>query len=296
MFLCCPRAVALLAIPLVTTACIGAELDAELDEEAAEPIGEAEGAIVSSNSMLPNAMSKNALSSSALNPAALSPNPLTWAGLSANARAALQNPGSNGALSRELLRYVVSCALRPNQSFSFSWNDGGTVRSETYRGDLAIADWWVYGPLADPFYQRWMSGCLASRTNWYGVSVLISLRSSQPFMSSGTTERNSYTVREGAFWGNLFSSTPYLRACYSPAGVARARTLQRDCAAGHLDVNPGTGASTTQACGPIAIVGSCDTVCSGVSNNGGFYSQCLENPAISSTVRTDQVVTSFLPP
>ncbi|WP_437964415.1 hypothetical protein WMF04_32470 [Sorangium sp. So ce260] len=292
MFLCCPRTVALLAIPLVTTACIGAEID----EEAEEPIGEAEDAVVSTNSILPNALYKNALNSIALTPAALGPNPLTWAGLSQSARAAVQNPGSTGELSRELLRYTVSCALRPDQSLSVTWNDGGTVRSATYQGDLGIADWWVYGPLADPFYQRWISACLASRTNWYGVSVMISLRSNQPFMSSGTTERDSYTVREGAFWGNLFSSTPYLRACYAPAGVPRARALKRDCAAGHLNVDPGSGASTTQPCGPIAIAGSCDTLCNVVSNNGGFYSQCLDNPAISSTARTDQVVTSFLPP
>lgn len=292
MYLCCMRTVALLAIPLVTTACIGAEIDEEFEE----PIGEAEDAILAGNSLLSNALTNNALTSNALSPAALSPNPLTWAGLSSSARAALQDPGSDGALSRDLLRYVVSCALRPDQSLSVSWNDGATVRSETYQGDLGIADWWMHGPLDDAFYQRWISGCLASRTNWYGVSVLISLRSSQPFMSSGTTERDSYTVREGAFWGNLFSSTPYLRACYSPAGVARARALKRDCAAGHLGVDPGSGASTTQACGPIAIAGSCDKVCSVVSTNGGFYSQCLDNPEISSTARTDQVVTSFLPP
>ncbi|WP_437827240.1 hypothetical protein [Sorangium sp. So ce1153] len=295
MFLCCTRTVALLAIPLVTTACIGAELDDEFEE----PIGEAEGAVISSNSILPNALHKNSLNSTstALTPGALSPTALTWASLSWSARGALQDPGTNGNLSRELLRYVVSCALRPNQSFSFSWTDSsGAVHPETYHGDLAIADWWVYGPLNDPFYQRHMSACLAARTNWYGVSVLISLRSNQPFMASAATERSSYTVREGAFWGNLFSSTPYMRACYSPAGVNRARALKRDCAAGHLNVDPGSGATTTQACGPIAIAGSCDTVCSVVNADGGYYSQCLDNPAIPGSARTDMVVTSFLPP
>ncbi|WP_437721030.1 hypothetical protein [Sorangium sp. So ce861] len=195
------------------------------------------------------------------------------------------------------MRYTVSCGLRPDQSLSFSWTDsGGTVRSETYRGDLGIADWWVYGPITDPYFQSWISACLLSRTNWYGVSVQISLRSGQSFLASGATERASYTVREGAFWGNLFGSTPYAHACYSPTGVARARALKRDCAAGHMDVDPRTGASTTQPCGPIAIAGSCDTVCSVVSSDGGFYAQCLDNPANPYSARTDQVVTSFLPP
>jgi hypothetical protein len=288
-----PRVSVLLAVPLATAACIGAEID----EESEELVGMAEGELISSNSMLPNALHRNALTSTALAPNMLGQTALTWAALTGAARAALQDPGTNGNLSRELLRYVVSCALRPNQTFSFSWTDAsGAVRSEVYPGGLGIADWWVYGPLTDPLPQRYISACLAARTNWYGVSVQISLRASQTSLASSVPERDSYKVREGAFWGNLFSGMPYLRACYSPAGAARARELQRDCAAGHLSVDPVSGASTAQACGAIAIAGSCDMLCNSVSSDGGFYSGCVENPAVSSWVRTDLVITSFLPP
>ncbi|WP_437332295.1 hypothetical protein [Sorangium sp. So ce394] len=297
MFLCWTRTVALLAIPLVTTACIGAEIDDEADEELEEPIGEAEGAVVAGNGALSNIINRNALLSGALTPSLLGANALKPSALSAAALAAIQDPGPQGTLSRQLLQYVVSCALRPDQSFSFTWTDsGGTSRQETYSGYLGIVDWWVYGPLTDPFYQRYISACLAARTNYYGVPVMISLRASQVSMGSSWNERSTYSVREGAFWGNLFTSTPYLRACHSPAGVARARALKRDCAAGHIKPDPGTGAPITEPCGPIALAGSCDTVCEAVVADGGFYSQCLDNPAISSSARTDVVITSFLPP
>ncbi|WP_437630524.1 hypothetical protein [Sorangium sp. So ce854] len=294
LFLCCPRTVALLAIPLVTTACIGAELDEEPDEWA----DEAEGAMVIGNGLTLNRLALNALTQTALTPLTLSQRALTPGSLSPSSRAAIQDPGPGGALSRELLRYVVSCALRPDQSFSFTWTDSdGVAHAETYAGNLGIADWWVYGPLADPFYQRWISACLASRTNWYGVSVNLSLRGSQVPLASPAAERSAYPVREGAFWGNVFGSTPYLRACHSPSGVSRARSLKRDCAVGHLAADPATGGQVAQPCGPIALAGSCDTICNSVpAENGGYYFRCLDNPATSSTDYTEVVITSFLPP
>ncbi|KYF65818.1 hypothetical protein BE15_36245 [Sorangium cellulosum] len=294
MFLCCTRTVALLAIPLVTTACIGAEIDEQPDEL----IEEAEGAVVVGNSLIANRLALNALTQTALTPLTLSQGALTPGSLSWSSRAAIQNPGTDGALSRELLRYVVSCALRPDQSFSFSWTDsGGVSHAETYAGNLGIADWWAYGPLSDPYFQRWISACLASRTNWYGVSVNISLRGTQTPLASPAAERSAYTVREGAFWGNVFSSTPYLRSCHAPEGIHRARSMMRDCAAGHLATDPATGGTVTQACGPIALTGSCDTICNREPDAiGGYYSRCLDNPATSSTAYSEVVITSFLPP
>ncbi|WP_437995676.1 hypothetical protein WMF26_31150 [Sorangium sp. So ce185] len=290
--------VVLLAVSLATTACIGADID-EASEEFVEV---EESAAVADNGILANALSPNALSPNGVIPNALSPNALSPNALSPNALApkaltSIRNPELGGALSRELVRYVVSCALRPDQSFAFSWTDSiGVVHPETYRGELGIADWWMYGPLTDPFYQRWLTACLASRMNWYGKSVRISLRGMTTALGSSSSERSAYTVREGAFWGNVFSSTPYLHACYSPAGVTRARAMERDCAAGHLSVDPVTGATTAQPCGTLAIVGSCDAVCNQVNADGGYYTGCLDQPVVSPSARTSSVITSFLPP
>ncbi|WP_433926806.1 hypothetical protein AB3662_28290 [Sorangium cellulosum] len=281
-----------------TTACIGAEID---DEDSEELVDVDASATVAGNGFLPNALIPNALIPNALIPNALIPNALIPNALIPNALSqkalgAIRDPGTSGSLSRELLRYIVGCALRPDQSFAFSWTDSnGVVHPETYRGELGLAHWWASFPIAgDTYVQRMMTACLASRANWYGVSVMISLRNNEaPSLAS---ERTTYTVREGAFWGNVFSTTPYLQACYSPSGVARARQVQRDCAAGHLNVDPVTGATTNQPCGAIEIVGSCDAVCNSVDSVGGFYRGCLDRAATSPSVRTDQVITSFLPP
>ncbi|WP_437826487.1 hypothetical protein [Sorangium sp. So ce1153] len=295
MVFSCARIVALLAVPLVTAACIGAEVD----EESEELLGEDQSAIESDNGFLPNALNMNALNMNALNMNALNMNALNPTALSSASLASIKNSGPSGALSRDLMRYLVSCSLRPDQTFSFSWTDSaGVVHPEVYRGELGIAHWWATGAITnDTYVQRQITACIAARVNWYGVHVTISLRNAETAsMGSSPAERAAYTVREGAFWGNLFASTPYVRSCYSPAGVARARQLQRDCAAGHVTVDPATGATTTQQCGPMTIVGSCDVLCNRVDANGGFYAGCLENPATSAWVRTDVVVTSFLTP
>ncbi|WP_437928553.1 hypothetical protein WMF37_04680 [Sorangium sp. So ce291] len=256
--------------------------------------------MISQNGILPNALTVNALTVNALTVNALTVNALTVNALNTNALASLKNPEPNGFLSREFMRYLVGCALRPDQAFSFSWTDSaGVVHPEVYRGELGIAHWWATGAIPnDTYIQRQITACIAARTNWYGVHVTLSLRSAESSSTgSSPAERAAYTVKEGAFWGNLFASTPYVRSCYSPAGVARARQLQRDCAAGHVSVDPVTGATTTQQCGPMTIVGSCDTLCNRVDSTGGFYAGCLENPAGASPwVRTDVVVTSFLTP
>ncbi|AUX24459.1 hypothetical protein SOCEGT47_049970 [Sorangium cellulosum] len=299
MELCCTRLAALLVVPLVTTACIGAELDAD-----SEALLEAESALESGNGFLLNALTPNALTPNALTPNALTPNALTPNALTPNALSAIKNPGANGALSRELLRYTVSCALRPDQTFSFSWTDSdGDVRQEVYRGELGYAPWWTTTPLGTPYsdntyVQSQITACLAARMNWYGVSVSISLRNNE--MATNPAERTAYPVREGAFWGNVFATqeAPFLRACYSsdPGSTARARQMQRDCAVGHLSVDPVTGATTVQQCGPMVIVGSCESVCNGSDYTNRFYRGCLKNPSVSPWERWDQVMTTFLTP
>ncbi|WP_437893594.1 hypothetical protein [Sorangium sp. So ce124] len=300
MVLCCARSVAVLALPLLTAACIGAELDEQAEGLVGEEelVGEAEGAFETDNGYLANALNFNALNFNALNFNALNFNALNFNGMDPNARASILNPGANGALARDLLRYIVSCSLGPAQTFSFSWTDsGGVVHPEAYRGSLGIAPWWSSSGIAnDTFHQRLITACVAARTNWYGVSVMVSLRDDYNGLGTQPSEISTYTVREGAFWGNLFSSTPYVRACYSPGGVTRARQMMRDCAAGHVTVDPATGATTVQGCGPMVILGSCDTLCSGVDTTRGFYRQCLEDPSIWPWLRTDLVVTSFLTP
>ncbi len=108
MVLYCARSVAVFALPLLTAACIGAELDGQAEEL----VGEAEGELIAQNGFLQNSLSMNSLSMNSLSMNSLSMNSLSMNSLSMNSKSAIQNPGETGTLARELLRYVVSCSLR----------------------------------------------------------------------------------------------------------------------------------------------------------------------------------------
>jgi hypothetical protein len=150
--------------------------------------------------------------------------------LVANARtpsalAAIKDAGTGGTLSRLFVKYAVGCAFVPSQSFSFSWTDTeNVIHNEVYYGILGIAPDWAKGSLSKAD-QEMVSACLAGRTNYYGTSVTISMRSLQSPLKTlvGSEELTEYPYVEGGFWGNLFTKTPYLSACYNTADVSRSR-------------------------------------------------------------------------
>jgi hypothetical protein len=251
-----------------------------VQEEEEGVVGIAPSALEFVNALNPNALNPNALNPNALDPSALSPAAL----------GAIQAPDAGGDLSRQLLRYVVSCAFDASQSFSFSWTDSeGTVHDEVYWGLLGLAPQWATSTLNPP-KQQFISACLASRTNWYGASVTISSRGDPSAINkTDSPELSTYTRLEGAFWGNLFAPSPYLNACYNEANRDHARSLSRDCAAGHLD-----GSGPAQPCGMINIVGSCDSACEPLKQRGMYYPSCASN--VNGTVdSTAKVITVFLP-
>ncbi len=242
-----------------------------------EAIGVAEDAYVAQNALVPNALVPNALVPNALVPNALVPNALTFTSLSQASQTAITDPGPAGDLSRSFLKYAVSCAFAPNQSFSFSWTGSDqSQHSENYEGELGLATGWEDGPLSDT-EKAWVSACLASRANYYGVSVTISMRGPHSNLSAGLTEQLAYPTREGAFWGNLFASTPALYACHIGSNIDFSRSRMRDCAAGHLEDEVIT------PCGMIQIVGDCRDVCDTNLLGIGAYPSCGSNPQAITT-------------
>ncbi|MCK6590445.1 MAG: hypothetical protein HUU21_14030 [Polyangiaceae bacterium] len=238
------------------------------------------------NALTPNALTPNALTPNALTPNALTPNALTPNSLSPNAMAAIQAPEDDGAVSRKVLEYTVGCALDPTQSFSFAWIDAqGNAQSETYWGALGLATSWADKPL-NKKDEEWVSACLASRINRYGVPVMISVRGKHPGLHKpDPSELTTYAMEEGAFWGNLFSSTPRLFACYYGPNADYARSQLRDCAAGHVEPNGGIS-----ECGIVEIVGACEDVCQSLHNSGKYRPKCQAPGATSS----NNVITTFL--
>jgi hypothetical protein len=274
-----------------------------VEQREGEAVGTAESAAITSNAITSNAITSNAITSNAITSNAITSNAITSNAITSNAitssaltpnamlMSALQDPGPTGDLSRMFFQYTVGCALAPTQSVSFSWTDSqGAVHNETYAGSLGVATEWATGPLNESG-QKIVSACLASRTNWYGVHVAISLRSSYDAIAQNTTtaELAAYPYVEGAFWGNLFAPTPYLNTCYNTADVAHSRAAQRDCAAGHVNAD-----GTIASCGMINIVGPCSSVCWPL-DAGGAYPFCLAHPGTQDYSITTRVITTALP-
>jgi hypothetical protein len=268
-------------ILLVATGCVAPEQAPEAGDET-EELGSSADELASGNALSFNALSFNALSFNALSFNALSHN-----ALSREAASALKDPGERGDLFRTLVKYTVSCALRESQSFRFSWTDlSGATHNEVYPGHLGLAHRWDRRKL-DEEGKQMVSACLAAHTNRYGVSVRVSMRSWQnPLRCEvGSDELDEYPHVEGAFWGNLFSETPYLRACYDATNVDVSRSAKRDCAAGH----PGADGDL-ESCGMIEIVGSCKEYCGKLDRKEQFYKSC-DDP---DSGRTRYVITTAL--
>jgi hypothetical protein len=269
---------------MVSAACGG---PFEIDTES---VGVAASAVEQGNALNPNALNPNALNPNALDPNALALSALSPNVLSPDALSAIQAPDEGGSLSRELLRYAVSCAFDATQSFTFSWTDAlGAVHAETYRGLIGLATSWSQQPLST-LGQQWVSACLAARANWYGAPVAISSRAQHPALNKAeTAELSLYPNEEGAFWGNLFADPPRLYACDHGPNNDHSRDLLRECAAGHV-VEPWS----IEECGIIDIVGRCDLVCEPLHPNGVYHPSCDDTPGDEQPA-SSKVITVFLP-
>lgn len=276
-------------IPLIVLAGTGCGEDGEWLEG---PLGEAKSALEAGNALNPNALNPNALNPNALKPNALAVGALSLVALAPQALTAILDPGPDGALSREHLRYTVECALESSQSFRFGWIDAsGVYHDEIYTGVLGLVRSWAWGPL-DGEGQRWISACLAARTNYYSVPVMLSSRGpTKAINKQNSPELSTFTREEGAFWGNIYGGSPALYACHVPENDAGSRAALRDCAAGHID--PTTG--SIQACGAIQRLGSCDTYCEPIApKNGIYHPSCFTDPANRSATMNLQPITVFL--
>lgn len=270
------RTIPTLIVCATITACGGAF------EPDAESVGDATEALLN-----PNALDPSAQNPSALKPSMLAAGALSLGALSPAALAAIQMPGIDGDRSRQLLRYTVSCALAPTDSFSFTWTDADDlVHQESYPGLLGLAvNWRDRAPSSSD--QKWVSACLSARVNWHGVSVTISSRASHPVLNNtGAPEIASFDMEEGAFWGDLFVDSPRLYACNYGPNKDYARSQLRDCAAGHLNEQV-----QEESCGMIRIVGDCRDRCDALHPNGVYRSNCW---AWLPWLTTSQVISVFL--
>ena len=177
--------------------------------------------------------------------------------------ALVATPLLDTAGSREILRYVVRCAL----------GEGTTVTSAgglQFQGSLGLAEGWTAQGLGTSG-QRWVTACLLQELNGLGVHVNIMFEGSHPRLDPRPGQDISdYTVKDATMFGNVF--VPGLLkafACIEPdiglqCGVDLSlHTLERLC-----------GLSPT--CG-VTFLGLCGLLC---TNDAGGDPSCSTAPLV----------------
>jgi hypothetical protein len=204
-------------------------------------------AVVVENALTANALTANALTANALTANALTANALTANALTANA---LTANGLRDPLSREFLKYVVSCALDDGDEVSVKV-DGTRY---TFPGSLGLApEWGKKNGSCDGSCQRWVSACVLARVDAAGVKRDISIRGANWALMPEKNELRKYTEREATYFGNLFVKGQPRYFCLSPGQDSN----QRVCGDSMSDC-------------PMTVVGSCDDACLFDGIFGGF--------------------------
>jgi hypothetical protein len=215
-----------------------------------------------------NALSLNAMDLKSLDLYDLHLDTLAASALSERSIDAIQASGTNGAYAREFVRYAVGCAFDATQTFAFSWTEGQTVHNEIYPGSLGLATSWATTPLTAT-QRAAVSACLLARVNYYGTTVVISLRGPQSgFNQSPPSEVETFSALEGAFWGDVFGTSPVTYSCHHGANITVSRAKSRVCAAGHLN------GINVEDCGNIKIVGDCAMYCQTLLSGGTYFPAC----------------------
>jgi hypothetical protein len=215
----------------------------------------------SSSALVENALTANALTANALTANALTANALTANGL--------RDP-----LARELLKYIVSCALDDLDSVTIRI-DGIRYR---FDGELGLAPQWgdEHGS-CDGSCQRWVSACVLARVDAAGVKREISIRGDNRALWPEWGEVRGYPIREAAYYGNLFATGQPRFLCLSPGQKGDERVC---------------GPSLTDC--PMTVVGSCKDAC----DDTGFlrdFEGCSDAGRVGRGHEYQEVVTVFLP-
>lgn len=177
---------------------------------------------------------------------------------------------------RDVLTYLLQCALSPTQSLTLTDSTGV---SWTFFGQIGVAPAWTTRALTVS-EQRWTTACLLSRVNYYGVAVNLSLQGALPVLKTTAADK-PYTSLDGGFYGNLFDpSGPLMYACDGPS-----TSTVRICA----DPDPATNGTRTM-CGFVAT-GTCAAACSVTT---GTLS--CRNALTAATAQWTEVIGVFLVP
>lgn len=173
---------------------------------------------------------------------------------------------SNGAIhtlgstssGRNLLVYIVGCALGPTQTLTANELTG----NYPFTGALGMVPAWTTRALTAA-EQAQVSECVMSRTNYFGDAVQISDRSTNAALYTTSTELTQYGVEEGAYFGNILGGTLNLYAC---VGVDQENDDTQS------DLPYRKCSSATSYCN-FTNLGNCQDVCTG-RDSANVWSGC----------------------
>jgi hypothetical protein len=178
---------------------------------------------------------------------------------------------------QDVFGLMVTCAM-PAQVSIVATIGGSDVE---FAGDAGLAPQWLFGGL-DESSQRWVSACMLARVNGNDLMIPISMRGPSAALASSGDERATWTLEEGAFFGNVFTPVGAPIQWFACRGRDKAAAgnvgnlADRTCAAPD-PANPGftlCGFTFAGDCGSFAA----DQACESFSSTGTYYRQCHTAP------------------
>lgn len=204
---------------------------------------------IARDSFLANAITSNALLSNTRTINALTSQPLTAKSIESSSLVskALADPDA-----QEVLKAIVSCALPESKTLTIATQG----RTNSYPGELGLASsWGTSDGACDSACQQVVSACILSRIDITGADREVSLRGANAGLQVTAAEAQAYTVREAAFFGNLFKHPQQRYACLSPGQTE----IERVC-----------GASLEDCVVSVDPTVTCEDVCTHPSTSGAF--------------------------
>jgi hypothetical protein len=215
----------MLALSMVLVGCTDSPDEANLSD--------AEHGVVVRNRIASNRIASNRIASNRIASNRIASNRIASNRLAANEAALGDLLTTDEGI--ELFGFIISCALP--QGTQLVARDGTTPDPDdtiTFQGEVGLAPRWVDRPM-NHRDERWVSACMFSRVNNNDVTVEISIRGPSFTLASSSDERNTWTLQEGAFYGNMFVDPDAPLPWYACRGRSQAAgetggLNDRDCA------------------------------------------------------------------
>ncbi len=201
--------------------------------EAPDTTGTTSSAVTSANKLAANKLAANKLAANKLAANKLAANSLQSSDL------------IDTADGREVLSYIISCALAEGDEIEVV--DSNDVHY-TFPGSIGLApDWATQAPSVAE--RHWVTACVLSRTNYFGISVQLSLRGDHPALATTSEELEAFSFPEAAFYGDLFDPDGIqMYACQAPQEGWTPTIDLRVCAVSDDGVTTRCGFTYTGSC------------------------------------------------